>query len=591
MIKYALRNLIRSPWRTLLYISVTFLIALSATASLFVYDTAAKAKTETEEHYIFVASLILKRNVKLRDMQYCLEGTDVIAYNVSMSELDCTVIGGEYLLRMPEKTPVDAADASLVWTEDIVSEVVAVENLGLTYPFFTGECTITEGTGITKAGYLGEKTEAVIPWYLAETYGIKIGDQITRRYDLKGYRMSYLSAEVVGIYETSARFPEPEDYPVYIPLSVAELDYLNVIGESHGTLVEEVYIDRADFVLPSRESFASFVLQAKENGLDFGNVDLVFNNRPYDVLLSELDDVRMIALIVAVTVLLTGLGMILFFTVYLCHSRKNERVLLTSLGMERHRIFAIFALEIILMLVFAGVFGFFAGRMVADAVSSYVETTISEKAEISESIQMSGKAEILDDIDPMERKNTLKLSVSEVSFAAPTADVYPIIQPKAGEVGIAKHRYYHVDGYWDPLDIDSQYALRDAERKPTTVIGITDMDALGIRLNREEIDSNLDDAIRIYVSEDFDRSRLIKIDGVDRFYLTPWDHHEMVQIYQFGSPKIVLVNVVIAGTYEENAYVSGEDILLSMADYHKVYHSFSVTDDEFYFERMEIFEN
>ncbi len=45
----------------------------------------------------------------------------------------------------------------------------------------------------------------------------------------------------------------------------------------------------------------------------------------------------------------------------------------------------------------------------------------------------------------------------------------------------------------------------------------------------------------------------------------------------------------IAGTYAENPYFSGNDILVSMEEYHKIYENFSVTDDDFYFERMAVF--
>ncbi len=310
-------------------------------ASLFIYSATVKAKTETEENYLFVASLVPKSEVTLQDMQYCLDGTDVIAYNVSMSEEGGAIVGGDYLFHMPEKEPVDATNASLFWEDIDLCRVVSVENLGLTYPFFTGECTITSGTNITQKGYMGQKAEAIIPWWLAEEYGVKVGDHITRRYDGKNSygQHTYLSTEVVGIYETSVRSPNPENYPVYIPLSVAEFDYMYTSGNTLGNLSFDVYIGRADFVLPNRDSFENFVLKAKENGLRFTKVDLVFNNRPYDVLLSELEDIRMIALVVAVTVMIVGFGMLVFFTVYLCNSRKQERVLLASLGMKKRNIF------------------------------------------------------------------------------------------------------------------------------------------------------------------------------------------------------------------------------------------------------------
>ena len=44
--------------------------------------------------------------------------------------------------------------------------------------------------------------------------------------------------------------------------------------------------------------------------------------------------------------------------------------------------------------------------------------------------------------------------------------------------------------------------------------------------------------------------------------------------------------VVVIGTYEDNEYCSGDDILIRMEDYHKLYSDFSITDETFYFERI-----
>ena len=89
-----------------------------------------------------------------------------------------------------------------------------------------------DGTGITQKGYAGESAEVVIPWWFAEKHGISVGDILTRRYYRDDYETYiYLECEVVGIYETSALSPDENDYPVYIPLAVAELDYATLISE------------------------------------------------------------------------------------------------------------------------------------------------------------------------------------------------------------------------------------------------------------------------------------------------------------------------------------------------------------------------
>ena len=46
------------------------------------------------------------------------------------------------------------------------------------------------------------------------------------------------------------------------------------------------------------------------------------------------------------------------------------------------------------------------------------------------------------------------------------------------------------------------------------------------------------------------------------------------------------VLLFIKGTYKPNKYCSGTDILMSLDDYHKLYSEFSVTDENFYFKRI-----
>ncbi len=579
IVKYAFRNLIRLPWRTFLYISVAFFITLSVTAALFVCGAVQNAKSETEEGYVFVASLVPKKKdaLSLRDIGYCIDKTEVLAYNVSMSECEGVILGGNYLFNLPENIAFE--DAPLGWQDTLGCRMVAVENLGLCYSFFTGECTITEGTGITQDGYMGEKAEAVIPWWFAEEHDVKVGDTITRRY-YQGSKMTYTyhRTEVVGIYETRAYAPNKEDYPVYIPLAVAEFDYGNLTSK----VTDEITIHRADFVLEGRDSFQNFVLTAKENGLDFTNAGLVFNNRQYDVLLSELDDIYMIALIVAVTVFVAGMGMLIFFTVYLCTSRKSEWHLLASLGMQKRKIVAMIALELAVMLMFAVTIGFFVGRFSADAVCSYVETTISEKAAISEIIEKSGKSNTISDTEPLEKTIRLHISVSGVSYETTEMGIHYKTVLKDGEVGTVKRKYYDVGG--------DMKASQTAEQIPITIIGVDDVETLGIQVH-EEYEVNTEYFIPVYVSASYDRSRLKN----NMFLVKSYGKDDYVTIYRYSDMGISEAKnshtqtLYIAGTYAENIYFSGNDILVSMEDYYKIQRHFSVTDEEFYFERMEIF--
>ena len=74
-------------------------------------------------------------------------------------------------------------------------------------------------------------------------------------------------------------------------------------------------------------------------------------------------------------------------------------------------------------------------------------------------------------------------------------------------------------------------------------------------------------------------------------FLTPYDKNGYVSLQKDSAvlgdaslPKNTSVRIV--GVYEENEYCSGNDMLVCMEDYHKLYSEFSITDENFYFERV-----
>ena len=104
--KLAFRNLIRLPWRTILYFISVFFITVTMTASIFVYGACLDAKRALDENYIFVASLIGrdKSSLSLSDISCCLDDEDVLAFNVTMSEGEGVLPGGETMFRLPSTT-------------------------------------------------------------------------------------------------------------------------------------------------------------------------------------------------------------------------------------------------------------------------------------------------------------------------------------------------------------------------------------------------------------------------------------------------------------------------------------------------------
>ncbi len=576
VLKFAFRNLIRLPLRTILYFSIVFFIALSISASLFVCGACANAKETLDESYIFVASLVPRKkdSLSLRDIGYCADGTDILSYNVSMSENNGVILGGAYMQKLPEK--IESENATAAWMDEIGAKLVAVENLYLVPSFFSGECTVEDGTGITEKGYAGNAAEVVIPWWFAEKYGIFVGDTLTRRYYRDDYdQYIYLESEVIGIYETSALSPDEKDYPVYISLAVAELDYATLVAELY-TPTSELLIERADFVLKNRQDFEAFVLRTKENGLDFREADLVFNNSSYDTLNGELQNITAIAILVFFTVLAVGLGVLLFFTVYLCHSRKREQDLLLALGMSRYKIFLMLAIELIAIILISALIGCGVGYMAADGVCGYVNESVLSHAVLSEKIENIGSEEDSGLKKPLEQKIRLEISVSESKVSLPNVTINYARTPNADEIGVSKHLYYNIGS-------NVQNILEGKDREPTNVVGITDISAVKINVFYDEPVMG----ICVFVSNDFDMSEVEN--GI--LYLTPYDKDGYVSLSNGSSmlgnaslPEKAYVHIV--GIYEENEYCSGNDLLVSIEDYHKLYSEISITDEHFHFERV-----
>ena len=589
ILKFAFRNLSRLAWRTLLYGFTIFFIVTVMTASLFVYGACINAEKTLEENYVFVASLVKKENadIPLTEIFRCVDADTVSAFNVSMSECEGVIPNGRAMTEAPSATV--KGEKKKVWIDHPSCKLLAVENLALTYPFFTGECTIREGTALTTDGYFGNRDEIVIPWWFADQYNVRVGDEINRRYR-RSTGFAYLKTTVVGIYESSASNPETGEYPAYIPLAVAELDY----GRFNGKM-EDAYIERADFVLSSRDSFGDFVAFADENGIDFKTTNIVFNNSTYDVLSSELSAVSGVALLVFMITSLAGLGLLIFATVYLCHTRKQERILLRALGMKKSGIYRMIATELLVILSMSVCLGLFGGKLSAEGVCHTVNSTVLARASASETIQTLGSAGDFDITMPLEKNMQIEISTDEPRVSDIGVDINFLRVLKENEVGISRHTYYltklgsEADRYFyyghDPYD-ENVLAINARDYVPITFVGISDLSLIDCKMNRTLPEGY--GFVSLYVSETSPWAK------EDSLFISDTDKGDFTLIDFSGIQENTFANNYrryIVGTYKDNEYCSGTDILVSLDDYHLFFSKSSVTDEEHHFKRIhEIFQ-
>ena len=299
------------------------------------------------------------------------------------------------------------------------------------------------------------------------------------------------------------------------------------------------------------------------------------------MLSSELDNVNRIALLVCGVVLLVGVGVLVFFTVYLCNSRKQERALLRALGMAKHKIHAMFTLEIVILLVISAGLGFGAGRLAADGVCRFVNDTVLARASASEEIRRLDSSLDFDSTMPLERNMRIEISISDTKVSMIDVDVNYIKAPREDELGISRHTYYAVG---ETLTFESP-------REPFGVVGLTDIGAVKTSISYEEVmalPNYFEGIIYAYVSKD---SPYVPDEETGRRILVLTSDGKNSFVYLAGqrlseTDSVRSKYVVVIGTYEDNEYCSGDDVLIRMEDYHQIFLKFSITDESFYFERI-----
>ncbi len=575
IIKFAFRNLIRFPWRTILYFFIIFFVVLAMTASVFVYRACLGAKKALDEEYIFVASLIPKEqnSLTVEQVMLCLQNTDVKAYNVSMSEANMMIPGGESMTKAP--SAAEKGEKVELWMEQLGCDIVAVENLPLIYSFFSGECTMRDGTGLTEAGYAGNAFQIVIPWWFADDHALSVGDMVMRRYENRG-RYVFAPAEIIGIYESANKEAKQEEYPAYIPFAMAEIDLTMALG---GTIITEntVHVDRADFVLSDRDSFDEFINTALANGIDRKKSDFVFNNGIYDVLSSELENIGMIVLFVMGTVLLVGTAIFVFFTVYLYTSREREKALLNALGMPKYKVHLMMLTEHTAIFLAAVLLGVLGGRCSANEVCSYVNDTVLMRASTSEELRLLGSSADFDMTMPLERNMQIEISPSETKVSVIDAAFNMKKTVEEDEIGISEHTFYLLG---TKLDED----IWNRDWTPVNIIGMTNTDHISTSIPYEDI-QNLpkyhQGYIYAFVSED--SSYLPDPEkGESVIFLTSRakDSFVLLQDQVLADTSVVVSTYIkIIGTYAENPYCSGNDVLMIMDDFHTLYRKMSILED------------
>ena len=324
--------------------------------------------------------------------------------------------------------------------------------------------------------------------------------------------------------------------------------------------------------------------------MDFQSTNIVFNNSTYDVLVSELNNVNMIALLVLGIVFVVGLGIFIFFTVYLCNSRAKERVLLSSLGMKRIHIHGMIALELCIVIVCSVLLGLGVGQVTASKVCGFINDTVLARASVSEEIQEINSAEDFEITMPLEKNMKIQLFAKDADISENTIALHKIETLQENEIGVSKQRLYFYQTtaelnkykYPEMEPVEEYEAKIKRDRAPFDFIGISDMSYFELTDLYDDIPEN---AICCYVSED-----------------SPFVDEEIIFVFRYNVGDCIYndmnaseiskafylhdISFAITGTYKPNEYVSGNDVIMSLEDYYRIFAKLSITDDEHYFKRI-----
>ena len=234
------------------------------------------------------------------------------------------------------------------------------------------------------------------------------------------------------------------------------------------------------------------------------------------------------------------------------------------------------ATELVVIILLSAFLGFFSGRLTADFVCQSVNETVLAEASEAAVLRYSEKSGEIGTM-PLERETKIEISLSGAMIYMPDVTINYSKTVGENEVGISLHTYYDLG----PLD-----SILHNERTPVTVIGITDITWISTSIPFEEVIESPN------YSENIIYAYVGKETGYqigDRINLGAFDKDEYTLLTNGGLDSTHIPKnetVLVIGTFEENKYCKGADILIRMEDYHRLFRKFSITDEEFFFERI-----
>lgn len=263
--------------------------------------------------------------------------------------------------------------------------VTGVSSLEQTSSYKDGSITMVEGDMITEDS---DSNTVVIEEALATENDLSIGDTITvgsvsdedTTYDL----------EVIGIYATS------EDFTEQAMMNTSASPYNNIytnldtISTIKGSDYENA-VDSVTFYLDDPVNVDTFIADAEENSsIDFDTFTLDANDAAYEQMLGPIENISSFAKIAVVVIAIAG-GLILTLIIMLSIRDRNQEIgILLSLGENKPKIIAQFAVEILLILVLSLGASSVLGKPTSNIVANQLLSSEISSSEDSNEVSAQG---------------------------------------------------------------------------------------------------------------------------------------------------------------------------------------------------------
>ena len=384
--RMAFRNVVRMPVRSLLYLAVFTVFAFTTFLGVFLLRATDNALLYLYDHYKLYASLTPRvesdpsGNVMFNNITFTNDDMKMIISSPLVENYSQTVYCGA---RVTHKGTLEDTlnseaedDERLYWNDERLLPVRPIRDIEISRSYVNGNMVIVDGRTFDGGN------EIILPEAFCSKNGITVGDTVTVR--LTGYdntldERCYGEFMVVGVFsgvsESNSAFAE-----------ISSEYYRKIVTEATGIPGGGTPGNRIDVKLKTPDSIDGFIQYLNDNGFDFMNYQVLFNDASYNVAKVEIENVKRIVFIVFFTVIFVCIGLMAFLTVYFISNRSDEKTMLRALGLKKRSVNAIFCLEIAFVLTVAAVLGTGIGCGFSGVIVNAVEaSTVDSVLKIDES--------------------------------------------------------------------------------------------------------------------------------------------------------------------------------------------------------------